>query len=199
MELEIPDYIEGLIFDLDGTLANTMPLHMKAWKQACQSYGMDMSSKFLRSFTGTPGKNIAYAVIKYYSKEGIIDPDIIAERKKENFINMQHLVKEVKPVADIVRKYHGIIPMALGTGGHRDTVIRTLEVIGMRDYFDHIVTADDVINHKPDPETFLKCAQLLGISPGKIMVFEDGDLGIRAAKTAGMHPVDVRGWYEYSW
>lgn len=199
MELEIPDYIEGLIFDLDGTLANTMPLHMKAWKQACQRYGMDMSSKFLRSFTGTPGKNIAYAVIKYYSKEGIIDPDIIAERKKENFMNMQHLVEEVKPVADIVRKYHCIIPMALGTGGHRDTVMRTLEVIGMKEYFDHIVTADDVINHKPDPETFLKCAQLLGISPGKIMVFEDGDLGIRAAKTAGMHPVDVRSWYEYSW
>ena len=199
MEFEIPDYIKGLIFDLDGTLANTMPLHMKAWKQACRSFGMDMSSEFLRSFTGTPGKTIAKALIKHYSKEGDIDPENIAEQKMENFINMQHLVEEVEPVADIVRKYHGIIPMALGTGGHRDTALRTLELIGMGKYFDHIVTADDVSNHKPDPETFLKCADLIGVSPEEIMVFEDGDLGIKAARTAGMHPVDVRGWYEYTW
>jgi len=199
MGFEIPDYIKGLIFDLDGTLANTMPLHMKAWKQACQSFGLDMSSEFLRSFTGTPGKHIAHALIKQYSKEGNIDPDDIAEQKKENFIKMQHLTEEVKPVADIVRRYHGILPMALGTGGHRDTVIRTLEIIRMRQYFDHIVTADDVSNHKPDPETFIKCADLLGISPEEIMVFEDGDLGIDAARTAGMHPVDVRGWYECTW
>jgi len=199
MEFVLPEGIKGMIFDLDGTLANTMPFHMKAWRQACQSHGMDMSSEFLRSFTGTPGRKIAYAIIKYYSKEGIIDPDIIAERKKENFRRMQHLVKEVKPVADIVRKYHGIIPMALGTGGHNDTALCTLEIIGMRHYFDHIVTADDVSNHKPDPETFLKCSELMGVSSEEIMVFEDSDLGIKAAKKAGMHPVDVRGWYEYTW
>ncbi|MDT8402486.1 MAG: beta-phosphoglucomutase family hydrolase [Bacteroidales bacterium] len=199
MNFNLPGGIEGMIFDLDGTLANTMPLHMQAWKQACQSFGMDMSSEFLRSFTGTPGKNIARAIIRYYGKEDSIDPDIIAERKKENFMKMQHLVQEVKPVADIVRKYHGKKAMALGTGGPRDTVLRTLEVIGMSDYFKHIVTADDVTRHKPDPETFIKCAGLLGLAHDKIIVFEDGDLGIRAARTAGMHPVDVRGWYEYSW
>ena len=199
MNFSIPEKIEGMIFDLDGTLANTMPLHMQAWKQACQNFGLDMTSEFLRSFTGTPGKNIARAIISYYNKEGVIDPELIAEQKKQNFINMQHLVKEVRPVADIVRKYHGKMPMALGTGGHRDTVIRTLEVIGMEEYFDHIVTADDVSRHKPDPETFIRCADLLHIQYDRIMVFEDGDLGIRAARTAGMHPVDVRGWYEYTW
>ncbi|MFP4489615.1 MAG: HAD-IA family hydrolase, partial [Bacteroidales bacterium] len=115
------------------------------------------------------------------------------------FTDMQHRVKEVAPVAGIVRKYHDVIPLAVGTGGPRDTVMRTLEVIGMKDYFSHIVTADDVENHKPDPETFLKCARLLGIDPSDIIVFEDGDLGIRAAGSAGMHAVDVRGWYEYSW
>ncbi|MBS0010319.1 MAG: beta-phosphoglucomutase family hydrolase [Bacteroidales bacterium] len=199
MNFKLPEGIEGMIFDLDGTLADTMPWHMKAWKQACQTYGMDMSSEFLRSYTGTPGKNIADAVIRYYSKEGMVDPDIIAGRKKQNFSDMQHLVKEVKPVADIVRKYHGSVPMALGTGGHRDTVMQTLEMIGMTDYFDFIVTADDVKKHKPDPETFLKCAELLGIANDKLLVFEDGDLGIMAAREAGMQPVDVRGWYEYKW
>lgn len=199
MDFKIPEDIEGLIFDLDGTLANTMPLHMEAWRQACRSFGMDMSSEFLRSFTGTPGKNIAIAIINHYGKGDHLDPELIAARKKDNFRNMQYLVKEIKPVADLVRTYHGKLPIALGTGGHRETVMDTLEVIAMTGYFKHIVTADDVSKHKPDPETFMKCADMMGISPAKIMVFEDGDLGINAALTAGMQPVDVRGWYDYSW
>jgi len=199
MEYKLPEGIKGLIFDLDGTLADTMPYHMKAWQQACRSFGMDMSSEFLRSFTGTPGKKIARALLEEYGKTGSIDPDDISIRKKEMFRNMQHLVKEVKPVADIVRQYKGLLPMAVGTGGPRDTVMNTLDIIGMREYFDVIVTADDVENHKPHPETFLKCADQLGIKAGNIMVFEDGDFGISAAREAGMHPVDVRGWYDYSW
>jgi beta-phosphoglucomutase family hydrolase len=199
MDFSVPGDIEGLIFDLDGTLADTMPLHMEAWRQACRHFGMDMSSEFLRSFTGTPGKNIARAIVKYYGKEDLLDPDKIAVKKKDNFRNMQYLVKEVKPVADLVRTYHGKLPIALGTGGHRETVMDTLEVIGMSGYFEHIVTADDVSRHKPDPETFMKCASLMDVSPEKIMVFEDGDLGITAALKAGMQPVDVRGWYDYSW
>ncbi|MDZ7738280.1 MAG: HAD-IA family hydrolase [Bacteroidales bacterium] len=115
------------------------------------------------------------------------------------FNDLQHMVKEIGPVADIVRKYHDIIPLAVGTGGPRDTVMHTLEVIDMKKYFRHVVTADDVKNHKPDPETFFKCAELLEVAPSDIIVFEDGDLGIRAAKSAGMQAVDVRGWYEYSW
>ncbi|MFO7756160.1 MAG: HAD family hydrolase [Bacteroidota bacterium] len=199
MNYDLPDGIKALIFDLDGTLADTMPLHMEAWKKACNSYGMDMSSEFLRSFTGSPGINIARAIIKEYSKKDIIDPYDIVSRKRKLFTDMQHRVKEVAPVAGIVRKYHDVIPLAVGTGGPRDTVMRTLELIGMKEYFSHIVTADDVENHKPDPETFLKCAGLLGVDPSDVIVFEDGDLGIRAAGSAGMQAVDVRDWYEYSW
>lgn len=199
MEFQIPDDIKGLIFDLDGTLANTMPYHMKAWKEACRSFGMDMSSEFLRSFTGTPGINIARAIIKEYSKEGEVRPEDISTRKKEVFRSIQHNVEEIELVADIVRKYHGKLPIAVGTGGPRDTVTRTLEIIDMIDYFDIVVTADDVTNHKPDPETFLKCAGLMNLPPREILVFEDGDLGIEAARAAGMKVVDVRAWYEYSW
>ncbi len=199
MNFVLPDGIKALIFDLDGTLADTMPLHMEAWKKSCKSYGMDMSSEFLRSFTGSPGINIARAIIMEYSKEGVIDPLDIVSAKRRLFNDMQHMVKEVTPVADIVRQYHGIIPLAVGTGGPRDTVMRTLEVIDMEGYFSYVVTADDVKSHKPDPETFLRCAELLEVSPSDIIVFEDGDLGIRAAGSAGMQAVDVRGWYEYSW
>ncbi|MCF8224215.1 MAG: beta-phosphoglucomutase family hydrolase [Bacteroidales bacterium] len=199
MEFNLPEGIKGLIFDLDGTLADTMPYHMQAWKDACESFGMEMSSDFLRTFTGSPGINIAKAIIKKYGKEDAINPDQIADRKKENFANIQHRVSEVKPVADIVRNYHGKIPMSVGTGGHSVTVERTLEVIGMKDYFEIIVTADNVSSHKPDPETFLKCAELMKVDPESILVFEDGDLGIEAAARAGMKSVDVRSWYDYSW
>jgi HAD superfamily hydrolase (TIGR01509 family) len=89
--------------------------------------------------------------------------------------------------------------MSVGTGGHREAVERTLEVTGLRKYFDIIITANDVENFKPHPETFLKCAELMKIQPGFIEVFEDGDLGIEAAITAGMLATDVRTWYDSKW
>ncbi len=199
MEFVLPGGIKGLIFDLDGTLADSMPYHMKSWQEACRSFGLDMSSEFLRSLTGTPGKKIARALVEKYSKENSIDPFDIAARKKEIFSGVQHLVKEIRPVADIARRYHGKLPMAVGTGGPGESAVRTLEVIGMKDLFDVIVTADDVENYKPHPETFLKCAEKMDLTPGEILVFEDGDLGIKAAEEAGMKVVDVRGWYENTW
>jgi beta-phosphoglucomutase-like phosphatase (HAD superfamily) len=119
--------------------------------------------------------------------------------KLEEFFKNQHLIKPIEPVADIVRKYYGKLPMAIGTGGHREAVERTLEVTGMRKYFDIIVTSNDVFQHKPHPETFLQCAKLMKIDPEFIEVFEDGDLGIEAALSAGMKATDVRLWYPASW
>ena len=112
---------------------------------------------------------------------------------------MQAKVKVVEPVVKIVKEQYGKLPMAIGTGGRRKTVERTLEVIDFFKYFDHIITADDVKNHKPDPETFVKCSDLMKVAPANILVFEDGDLGIEAAIKAGMNPVDVRSWYDYNW
>jgi beta-phosphoglucomutase-like phosphatase (HAD superfamily) len=108
-------------------------------------------------------------------------------------------VKPITPVVDIVKKYWRILPMAVGTGGHRDAVERTLEIIGLRKYFDIIITANDVENFKPHPETFLKCATRMGVEPKFIEVFEDGDLGIEAALNAGMVATDVREWYDSNW
>jgi HAD superfamily hydrolase (TIGR01509 family) len=89
--------------------------------------------------------------------------------------------------------------MAVGTGGHREAVERTLEVTGMRKYFEIVVTANDVERHKPYPDTFLKCASMMNVDPKFIEVFEDGDLGIEAAIKAGMIATDVRGWYASNW
>lgn len=199
MQYDIKQGIKGLIFDLDGTLADTMPYHFKSWKIACSKFGADIDTDFLRKHTGTPGWVIANEIIKQCKLNGSVTIDQIMGEKLLEFYKDQHLVKPIIPVVEIVRKYHNKLPMAVGTGGHREAVERTLEITGLRKYFDIIVTANDVVNFKPHPETFLKCAEQMNIQPSFIEVFEDGDLGIEAAVTAGMNVSDVRSWYDSSW
>jgi beta-phosphoglucomutase-like phosphatase (HAD superfamily) len=199
MQYDIKPGIKGLIFDLDGTLADTMPYHFRGWKKASQKYGADIDTTFLRKHTGSPGWLIAEEIIKKSNFNGIVTADMLIEEKLTEFYKDQHLVKPIIPVMAIVKKYFGILPMAVGTGGHREAVERTLEVIGLRQYFDIIITANDVTNFKPHPETFLKCAELMKIDPKFIEVFEDGDLGLEAALSAGMVATDVRSWYDSNW
>lgn len=199
MAFLINNNIEGLIFDLDGTLADTMPFHMKAWEYSSNIHGITFTSEFLKKHTGTPAWRIADILFEEQNVGGRISVDQFLKTKTEWFYKNQHKVKAIKPVSDIALKYYKHLPMAIGTGGHYEAVHRTLEVIGMKQYFDIVVTANDVSRHKPDPETFIKCAELMKIDPQRIMVFEDGDLGIEAAIRAGMTPVDVRGWYKSEW
>jgi len=196
MQYDIKPGIKGLIFDLDGTLADTMPYHFRGWKIASQKYGADIDTAFLRKHTGSPGWFIAEEIIKKSNFKEIVTADMLIEEKLTEFYKDQHLVKPIIPVVEIVKKYFGILPMAVGTGGHREAVERTLEVTGLRQYFDIIITANDVTNFKPHPETFLKCAELMKIDPKFIEVFEDGDLGLEAALSAGMVATDVRSWYD---
>jgi beta-phosphoglucomutase-like phosphatase (HAD superfamily) len=199
MQYDIKPGIKGLIFDLDGTLADTMPYHFKGWRTACQKFGADIDTAFLRRHTGTPGWIIADEIIKQCNLRGKVTIDQIMDEKLIEFYKEQHLVKPITPVVDIVRKYFGILPMSIGTGGHREAVERTLEITDLRKYFEIIITANDVQNFKPHPETFLRCAAQMNIDPEFIEVFEDGDLGIEAALSAGMVATDVRQWYDSRW
>ena len=199
MHYDIKPGIKGLIFDLDGTLADTMPFHFKGWRMACQKFGADIDTAFLRKHTGTPGWIIADEIIKKCKLDGSVTIEQIMAEKIIEFYKEQHLVKPITAVVEIVKKYHGILPMAIGTGGHREAVERTLEVTGLSKYFDIVITSNDVENFKPHPETFLKCAALMKIEPEFIEVFEDGDLGLEAALTAGMIATDVRSWYDSNW
>ncbi len=199
MDFKLPSDTKALIFDLDGTLADTMPLHLKGWQEACRQFGIGMTPAFLRSLTGTPALKIAEKILKEYGNDDADAPEALFRKKIEYFYSVQDQVKEIKPVADIVRKYYGKLPMAVGTGGFREAVYNTLSAIDMTRYFDVIVTSGDVKNYKPHPETFLKCAWLMNIEPRYITVFEDGDFGLDAARAAGMNPVDVRSWYNNDW
>jgi beta-phosphoglucomutase-like phosphatase (HAD superfamily) len=199
MQYDIKPGIKGLIFDLDGTLADTMPFHFRGWQLACKKFGAEIDTAFLRKHTGSPGWLIAAEIIKKCNLNGNVSIDEIVEEKLISFKKDQHKVKPIVPVVDIVKKYYGKLPMAVGTGGHREAVERTLEITDLRKYFDIIITANDVENFKPHPETFLRCAELMKVSPEVIEVFEDGDLGIEAAIVAGMVPTDVRSWYDSNW
>ncbi|HNW56608.1 MAG TPA: HAD-IA family hydrolase [Bacteroidales bacterium] len=199
MQYEVKPEIKGLIFDLDGTLADTMPYHFSSWKLACEKYGAEIDTAFLRKLTGTAGWIIASEIIKKCNLEGRVTVDQLIEEKVVQFFKIQHKVKPIGPVADIAKKYYGKLPMAVGTGGHREAVERTLEITNLRKYFDIIITANDVENFKPDPETFLKCAEQMQVEPEFVEVFEDGDLGLEAAKEVGMKATDVRSWYDSRW
>jgi beta-phosphoglucomutase-like phosphatase (HAD superfamily) len=199
MQYDIKSGARGLIFDLDGTLADTMPYHYKGWRLACLKYGVDIGPEFLRKYVGSPGWFFANDIIRLFNLEGVVTADELLTEKLNIFENDHSKVKPIMPVVSIVKKYHNVLPIAVGTGGHREGVERTLEVTGLRDYFDIIVTANDVENYKPHPETFLKCAEKMGVSPEFIEVFEDGDLGLEAAREAGMMATDVRSWYDSEW
>ncbi len=199
MHYDIKPGIKGLIFDLDGTLADTMPYHFNGWRLACRKFGADIDTGFLRKHTGTPGWIIADEIIKKCGLDGSVSIEDIMSEKLLQYTREQHMVKPIPQVVDIVKRYHGKLPMAIGTGGHREAVERTLEITGLRKYFDIIITANDVEKFKPHPETFLKCAELMNVEPRLIEVFEDGDLGLEAARKAGMQATDVRPWYDSSW
>jgi beta-phosphoglucomutase-like phosphatase (HAD superfamily) len=196
MQYDIKPGIKGLIFDLDGTLVDSMPIHFEGWKKASERFGASIDPAFLKYHTGSPGWAIANEIINNCGLNGKVTVDQIIKVKLEEFNKFQHLIKPIEPVADIVRKYFGILPMAVGTGGHREAVERTLEITDMRKYFDIVVTANDVLQYKPNPETFLKCAELMNVDPKYIEVFEDGELGLEAAFKAGMIGTDVRSWYD---
>jgi beta-phosphoglucomutase-like phosphatase (HAD superfamily) len=198
MKYDIKPGVKGLIFDLDGTLADTMPYHFEGWRRACLKYGANVDNNFLVKFTGNPSLTVANEIIRNFRLEDMVTAGQLLNEKTSEFYKLQYLVKPINPVTDIVKKYHGLLPMSIGTGGHREVAERTLEVTGLRKYFDIVITANDINSFKPDPETFLKCSELMKIAPPEIEVFEDTDYGLKAALIAGMIATDVRKWYDSS-
>lgn len=192
--LTINPKAKGLIFDLDGTLADTMPIHYIAWKNAAFKYGINYTPELFIQMAGIPVYPSVEKINQIFGTH--IDPKEMGDAKETEFEKNMHLTPEIKVVTDLVREYHGKIPMAVGTGGSRRLSLKTLEIIGLKGYFDILVTSEDVTNFKPHPETFLKCAELMGVAPSDCEVFEDGILGIQAAQTAAMMVTDVTEYYK---
>lgn len=194
MKLEIDPKAKGLIFDLDGTVVDSMPFHYIAWKDTAAKYGIDLSVELFEELAGVP---IYATVEKYNEMFGMdINPKEMGDIKEKMYEENLHKVTLVEPVFDIIKKYHGKIPMAIGTGGGRDIAQKTVKHVGLDKYIDIVVSADDVNQYKPHPDTFLLCAKLMGVEPPYCQVFEDAKPGMQAAREAGMILVDVTKYYE---
>ena len=180
----------ALIFDCDGTLADTMPGHFTAWVRALRAGGGDITEERFYSLAGVTSA----AIIEILNNEHGYALDIAGtvEVKEKMYVDALHEIKEITAVADIARAYHGKVPIAVASGGLRDVVHATLDIVGLRPLFDVIVTAEDVTHGKPAPDVFLLAAERLGVSPTDCIVYEDGDPGIVAAHAAGMRVIDVR-------
>lgn len=192
--IEIPKNVKGLIFDLDGTVANTMQNHFKAWRAAVSPYGIDFSGELFLQLTGMPKAATIIRLNELFGTE--MDTEEVGKVKAEVYKKLVSETKEIEVVCNVVRKYHNILPMAIGTGSTQFGARRTLSILGLEHYFNPIITADDVSNFKPHPETFLRCAELMGVDPKDCVVFEDGMLGIQAAEKAEMMVVDINNYYK---
>ena len=195
MSIKVHPEAKALIFDLDGTLSDSLPVHVKTWNMIGEKYGFVFDTRIMHEMTGRPTIEFAIRVVKQYNLKET--PENIVKIKQESFWKLGYLLEPVELVASIVKKYHGKIPMSVGTGASRKSAEVQLKALGFSDYFDAVVTADDVTEHKPEPETFLECARLMGVKPEQCQVFEDGDLGILAAQKAGMMVTDVRPYINY--
>lgn len=188
--IEVDKRAKGLIFDMDGTVVDSMPVHFLAWKLTAHEHGFEYTEELFYGLAGMPTHKIVAVVNERLGLS--LDPEEFSLRKEELFLENLKDVQPIEPVADIVLRYHGKLPMSIGTGGKKYIAELTLRVIGFEKYFDAIVAADDVENHKPFPDTFLKCAELMGVEPRFCQVFEDGDMGLLAAERGGMIVTDVR-------
>ncbi len=189
-KIEVEKNIRALIFDCDGTLADTMPTHMKAWIKSLKEFGGTFSFEFFDSLKGMDDEEIIHEYNKKFHES--LNPKEVVDRKHDYFLQDLHLVQPVKPVVDVFNRYQGKLPMAVVSGGRRNLVLRTLETIHLRQYFDVILTADDPVRPKPAPDIFLEAARRLGVAPQYCQVFEDGDVGLKAAREACMVATDIR-------
>lgn len=187
MKLDIPpgDFA-GYIFDCDGTLVDTMPLHYRAWDRAIQSAGLKetLSEELFYTLGGMPTKKVAAVFAKHYGLT--IDVEWVFHHKEELFLEMQKEMKVIQPVVDFARKLHGRRPMSVASGGPKPVVRKTLELMHLADLFPVVVTPEDVAHGKPAPDMFLLAANQMGVPPERCLVFEDAEPGVQAAVAAGM-------------
>ncbi len=185
--------ISALIFDCDGTLTNSMPVHYVCWRQTMARHGIEFGEERFYALGGVPSDKI---VALLAAEAGLtLDAALVAEEKEQAFLETLHLLKPIAAVVEIARLHRGQKKMAVASGGMRYIVERQLAQIGVSDWFDTIVAAEDTARHKPEPDVFLEAARRLGVAPQHCEVYEDSDLGIEAARRAGMRWVDVRKYH----
>lgn len=190
--LAVDSRAKALIFDLDGTLVDSMPLHFEALKEVCARKGFDFSEEEFYSLAGVPSDRIFEIINERHGTD--FDPKADSQLKETTYLGKIDQLKLIEPVFKLAKKYHGKLPMSIGTGSPGKHSWQAVKILGLNRYFDILVSKNDVKHGKPHPETFLRCAKAMNIDPQYCQVFEDGDPGLQAAKSAGMIATDIRGY-----
>ncbi len=182
--------IKGIIFDCDGTLADTMPLHWIAWSEIALRHGLHFPEERFYAYGGVPTRDILKML---RDEQGVnIDPIAVAKEKEEAYLKLIHQVGPIHEVVNVAREHHGKIPLAVASGGVQPIIVDVLKLLGIRHLFDAVVTSEHVVNQKPAPDIFLEAARRIGVEPRYCRAYEDTDLGMQAIRAAGMDAVDVR-------
>ena len=186
----IPEDVDTLIFDCDGTLVDTMPVHFEVWTEVLNENGLALSEARFYELAGVSTRAIVALLAK---EQGVtVDAEAVSRAKDRRFLERDSQGAPIDVVIAIARREHGRRRMAVASGNVTDVVRRTLRGAGIESLFEAVVGADQVSRSKPAPDVFLRAAELLGRTPSGCLVYEDGDLGIEAARAAGMRWVDVR-------
>jgi HAD superfamily hydrolase (TIGR01509 family) len=177
------------LFDCDGTIADSMPLHYVAWKRILAEWGCDFGEQTFYAWGGMPVTKIIAAL---NVRDGLAMPVEEVQRRKEAlYFEILRELKAVPEVLEHIELSHGHIPFAVVSGSTRESVTKSLETLGILDKFETLVCAGDYERSKPDPQPFLIAAERLGVAPEDCLVFEDTEMGIQSATAAGMASVKI--------
>lgn len=190
--LSVTRPFRGAIFDCDGTLADTMPLHYRAWTETLEPLGVSFSERLFYDLAGVPTVDIVRILNNRFGHR--LDPEAVAHDKEVRYEELLPQAPPVPRVVALVREYRGRYPLAVASGGIRRLVLKTVEALRIAECFDAVCTAEDVSRGKPEPDLFLLAATRLAVPAVECVVFEDSDLGLEAARRAGMQGVDIRPW-----
>ncbi len=190
MRLTLPDRpFRAYLFDCDGTIVDSMPLHYIAWSQALADWGCTFAEDLFYAWGGRP---VAEIVATLNQQHGLAMPvEQVTARKEALYFENLHLLRAIPEVVEHIELSHGQIPFAVVSGSTRDSVTASLQALHLLDRFDTMVCAGDYQRGKPDPQPFLMAAERLGVAPRDCLVFEDTEMGIQAATAAGMASVKV--------
>jgi len=191
MSLALPSGpFHAYLFDMDGTIADSMPLHYLAWKQALAEFGCtDFPEDLFYSWGGMPVREIIASLNRRHALSMPVDE--VAHRKESLYYELLPKLTAVPEVLEQIEQAHTRIPFAVVSGSTRESVTASLRALHLEDKFDVLVCAGDYTNAKPDPEPFLLAAQKLNVPPASCLVFEDTAMGIQAATAAGMQSVRI--------
>jgi beta-phosphoglucomutase-like phosphatase (HAD superfamily) len=185
-----PSHPQGIIFDCDGTLADTMPLHWRAWQVIAARHGLHFPLDRFYSLGGVPSRDILRLLS---AEQGLrIDPLVVAREKEAEYLPLIAQVEPINIVVGAAREHYGKIPLAVASGGTQRTIGQVLDHLDIRHLFQTVVTSEDVAHQKPAPDIFLEAARRIGVPPQFCRAYEDTDLGMKAIRAADMEAVDVR-------